>query len=147
MKKINVSKTKGMGMRKFLDWSDRYRIGHPVIDSQHKELFKIINTLHENGDNAFIQKNCFTDLQTYVVKHFTTEEEIMRLYRYPEEKIVAHQKEHQSFAERVAGFSQASKKGEKTEEIALIFLKTWITQHVLDSDRDLIDCLKVPLKI
>ena len=32
-----------------LSWSTQYLIGDPVIDSEHKELFRLITPFHDHG--------------------------------------------------------------------------------------------------
>jgi len=31
----------------YINWSDRYSVGNAHLDSQHQELFRIVNALHE----------------------------------------------------------------------------------------------------
>lgn len=130
-------------MTTFMPWSDRYQVGNRIIDQQHKDLFRIINTLHEGRENKQVQKSCFNDLKDYAVKHFITEEEAMRIYRYPEAKILKHVQEHKVFTAQVNYFCLACERGDKMlMEVAMVYLKNWLTLHVLESDRDLIDYFK-----
>lgn len=129
-------------MKKFIEWSEEYKIGEKLIDSQHKHLFDIINTLHEGRHDPAIQKRCLEALKVYAIQHFYTEEDVMRAYGYPEKEIELHQKEHERFTVNVNNFCMAVADGETVLMDAVMnFLRKWIAHHVLESDRDLIPYL------
>lgn len=79
--------------------------GVGIIDDQHKELFKRINTLlsamsHGKGEERVAGVSGF--FSDYVVTHFSTEERYMVAYGYP--GLQAHKGEHDSYVEKLSDF-------------------------------------------
>ncbi len=61
--------------------------GHPLIDSQHKELFSAINNLMDAcalGKGRSSLESTFNFLQNYIIKHFGDEEKLQLSVSYPE---------------------------------------------------------------
>ncbi|HIP91940.1 MAG TPA: hemerythrin, partial [Thermotoga sp.] len=83
-------------------WKERYKIGAPLVDQQHKELFKRVS--------AFIQvvqsdvpwelkvekvKETLSFMQRYVIEHFEAEEKFQEEIGYP--GLEEHRKIHEQF--------------------------------------------------
>lgn len=129
-------------MTKFCTWSDEYRLGNKVLDRQHMYLFDILNTLHEGQKDIHVQKKCFDELKKYAQKHFITEEETMRVYGFPIMELERHQKEHQNFARKIDDFCKVIEdESTVVMESVMVYLKNWLSNHVLKSDRELIKYL------
>jgi hemerythrin len=71
-------------------WKDTYELGVPVIDAQHKELFKRVDSFlqvlrSEDSWDAKIPKinETLAFMKGYVVEHFRDEEEYQRSINYP----------------------------------------------------------------
>ncbi len=63
-----------------MTWSDEYKIGLPVIDSQHKRLFKLIDELNEaieTGPEITDVEELLAGLKQYATRHFQLEEKYM----------------------------------------------------------------------
>lgn len=90
-----------------VEWRDSLAIGVTEIDNQHRELisrFDLLLKACENGQGLEELKKLMLFLNEYVSKHFSDEEGIQRLRRYPDYE--SHRKEHQSFVEKVKKLQQ-----------------------------------------
>lgn len=118
-------------------WKDEFSIGLQEIDEQHQALFELINRLWtaivKQASTEEILK-IVMDLERYTLSHFTAEETFMRVSEYP--GFPQHKKEHEEFVARIAKERQ-SVTGGKTISLDLIqFLKDWLINHILVSDKD-----------
>ncbi|MEI7607179.1 MAG: hemerythrin domain-containing protein [Rhodospirillaceae bacterium] len=68
------------------DWKESYRIGVPILDAEHKNLFLAINTYIErvNRNQGLKYSRAVLDaLGDYARTHFKREEGMMRARGYP----------------------------------------------------------------
>jgi len=91
----------------YIKWKEELSVGLDSIDTQHKELFRLINAFYNSiGDNlgrpAILQ--AIKDMGNYIVVHFTQEEAMMKRAGYI--NFEEHKKEHQYFIETVADFKK-----------------------------------------
>lgn len=120
----------------FIEWSPTYLLKIPKIDSQHRQLFDILNELHESGtsgDSREAVREALKRLIGYTIYHFSTEETLMRSYGYQD--YPQHKTEHDNLRDRVMVLEEAGKSdtGVEIEELTG-FLKTWLSQHILRTD-------------
>jgi hemerythrin len=86
-------------------WNDSLLTGNALIDSEHKELVRIINDFFDacarniNGDEF---QKILNFLNSYTIKHFSDEEQLQTKYNYPYYK--DHKKFHESYKEVVRNF-------------------------------------------
>jgi hemerythrin len=121
-------------------WIDKYSTGFKDIDAQHKKLVNLINSLFD----AIGQKNrktllnqAFTELVNYAVYHFDLEEKLMIQYKYPD--YANHKKEHLLFVEKVNKYLADFDKGDDKVLLKIInFLKDWLLQHIMGTDKQYI---------
>ena len=117
-------------------WSDAMSVGDLNIDKQHRKLIEIINSLISNPNidtHSQLISDTLTELTKYTLQHFKDEEDMMELLDYP--GLEKHKIEHRSFAAKVSDFCiqvMADKNG--VPEEMLLFLKDWLTDHILESD-------------
>ena len=120
-------------------WSSKYSVKVPVIDNQHKEIFRLIEELTEAvKQNIEIDKSyTIARLEVYSLYHFTTEEHLMKKYNYPETE--DHLKEHKKFRVEILRFKNVfleSKDEEgKIAEKIIDYLEDWINSHILVTDK------------
>jgi len=129
----------------FLVWSDKYLTGIPRIDSDHQNLFLIVNVLYDNvhsGQENIKLSPLLSALGEYVKKHFTAEELIMRSANYP--NLSGHMEKHRALSRRVRGFVEQANENPQDVNVneLLEFLKNWLTNHVLKSDMDYVPYVK-----
>jgi hemerythrin len=115
-------------------WDDRYSVGIPLIDDQHKELIRLTNELYEGcltGDEA-ARNFFFTAVHRamdYVKYHFSTEEKLLENVKYPH--LAAHRKQHEDFVLKLLGDVKSFQQGKKFVPNSFVrFLKEWILSHI-----------------
>jgi hemerythrin len=122
-----------------VEWDDRYLIGIPLIDEQHKELIRSNNTLYESclqGDEAARENFKLTIQGTvdYVKFHFGAEEQILKNVNYPE--FAAHKRRHENFVKQVLEEVKNFEEGKKfVPNLFVRFLRDWILTHIAMEDR------------
>ena len=125
----------GVKMEKIC-WKDEYSVGVEKIDRQHRHLFEIINKLIDRSGSSSDSKlvsETLTEMLNYAKEHFTTEEELMQEYGYPE--IESHKEQHIYFFKATAELSiNALNKQSMVSREIVEFLKLWLTLHILKCD-------------
>jgi hemerythrin-like metal-binding protein len=122
-----------------LPWSDMLSIGVKSIDQQHKALVGILNQLGDavqGKADAWDESVVLTRLVEYTETHFAYEEALMRRIGY--DGLDAHAQEHQLLFEQVGDLMARSTAGETAgAEDLLIFLRDWLSSHIMGTDRTL----------
>lgn len=109
-----------------------------IFDQQHQTLFDLLNQLHDaipSGDRSLIEER-LSALVEFVKQHFADEERYMQQYGYPEEKLQAHQKEHQELLAACGEVCQKFEAGGDISQEVTQFVKQWLEHHIPDIDRD-----------
>ena len=119
-------------------WSDRYLTGESLVDTEHKELVRIINLVGaleagEDSDPAAVQ-SILEELLLYAVNHFSHEEGLMIEAGCDERHVKMHQKIHREFTSQVTAMRQVSM-GADDNEFLLRFLSNWLAYHILGIDQ------------
>lgn len=127
-----------------IQWSDALLTGVAEIDRQHRILVDTLNEARvkltvETDDPLFEQIT--RDLLAYAIYHFNTEEQLMQQFGYstasPEEA-GAHLAAHRSFSEQVVALRDKARAGNPgSREALLVFLKNWLTNHIMTTDKRL----------
>ena len=119
-------------------WSDKIRTGNKYIDLQHQDLIDLINEFAEVVEAGAAPQQ-FIDvihrLENYVLFHFHTEENLMANRRISHEHTKRHILAHQRFSENIQSY-KAGIQVAKPEEI-VIYLVTWLTEHIERTDQEL----------
>ena len=119
-----------------VSWKDEYSVGVEKIDRQHRHLFEIINKLIDHSGTSKdpeLVSETLTEMLNYAKEHFTTEEELMQEYGYPE--IEPHKEQHIYFFKTTAELSvNALNKQSMVASEIVEFLKMWLTLHILKCD-------------
>lgn len=122
-----------------IDWDlNTYSVGLKEIDRQHGILVELINRL-DYGLKHKISKETMEDivnyLADYTVFHFGYEEKLLAENGWPE--IEPHKVIHKAFVDKVKNF-QNQLKTQNIMEVAeniLEFLKDWLLDHILKTDK------------
>jgi hemerythrin-like metal-binding protein len=126
----------GSSRQELLSWDKRFEIGHAHIDSQHKELVRLINALYEGlvlGRGKTVTNEILLRLIEYTQTHFRDEERIFSATTYPNTQ--AHLKEHHDLEAKVTELMANLKSGSAVlGSDTLTFLKNWLTNHILGTD-------------
>lgn len=128
----------------FMEWSDDLSVAVYEIDEQHKVLVRFINELHDavaggRGDTAV--GDIMAGLVNYTVYHFFSEESLMESCGYPDYE--QHRKEHINLTSKTMDlFMQCQSDRTALSDQVLFFLKDWLRNHIMVSDRKLAPFLK-----
>lgn len=124
----------------FFEWQPEYNTGHETIDFQHLSLVAYINRLHDAENSPpeysqFVVRVVVENLLEYTAYHFETEEGLMKKSDYPD--LANHLKEHEALRATVAGILPKLDAGEMTASQIISFIKSWILNHIVKSDKKL----------
>jgi hemerythrin len=118
-------------------WNDSFSVHVTQVDDQHKQLFKLLNDLHEAmtvGKSKEVLGSIFDQLVSYTQYHFSAEEKLMRDNGYP--KLADHMKLHDEFTAEILHFQKDVKSGKIGMGIQVRdYLKDWLVKHVMGEDQ------------
>jgi hemerythrin len=124
-----------------IEWSPSLAVGITTIDAQHQELVRAFNALegameHGKGTDRVLPTLRF--LGEYAVKHFGTEEHLMRLHAYPgyAEHRAAHEAFKNDFARLLKETETTQLRVAKTMEVSRKLLD-WLFTHIKRMDREM----------
>lgn len=113
-------------------WNEKYNVGDPVIDGQHRQLVQMINDLHNSSiaGGLSVTRFMIQDLMKFVTQHFSTEEMLLQKNRYSE--LDEHKTQHDALASQVMRY--ADQVGETDLPVIELqdFLLTWMHAHLRD---------------
>lgn len=124
-----------------IQWSDDLNTGAVIIDGQHKELFDRVNRLLDacmKGEGVERVAETLMFLQSYVVEHFSMEEEVMRRAKYDDYE--RHAALHREFRERIEELSrEVYVEGAGAHTVVKInrTLISWLNEHIRKVDRQM----------
>ena len=120
-----------------MTWTDDLSVGIRLIDEQHKVLLGLINELHagmRDRKSDIVLVGVVERLKDYTVKHFGQEEEYFERYGYPETK--GHKELHHKLVQQVLDFEAGLKSGQAKVTMDIMrFLKDWLVQHIMGTDK------------
>jgi hemerythrin-like metal-binding protein len=119
-------------------WTDKLSVGVKSIDDQHTVLFETINDLHAamlNGQSGSVVGTLLHTLVDYTREHFTAEEAMMELAKYP--SLAVHRIKHKDLTKQVDEYVTRYERGDITLSIQLSeFLSDWLTKHIQSTDQE-----------
>lgn len=125
-------------------WSDAYLTGDATVDQQHRNLFQMVNDLHEavvSGKGKDVLKPTLKRLATYTVEHFATEERLMQRAGYP--GLPGHKAKHETLAGQATKLIADYDTGKAVLSITLsTFLADWLRHHINEEDKGMITWLR-----
>ena len=127
----------------FMKWRPDFNLGIPEIDEQHKKIVELINTLND----AFMKNETkgklggiLDQMADYAVYHFRAEEDLFKGRNFPFAK--EHIQQHELFTKKVKDYKAKFEAGQSITFQVLIFLRKWLTNHILDADREYADLVR-----
>lgn len=129
----------------FSGWDESYSVGHPLMDSHHRQLFDMIadlRTVMSSGDEL-LEYNAEWEvaerLVSYAGAHLAAEEALMEAVGYPD--MEKHKELHCFFLSKVCELERGIQNGEAalSLEQLCVFLEKWQASHIL-----LVDSQYVP---
>ena len=132
-----------------LSWSPQYSIGNDVIDTEHEELFRLVNAFHDHWQEKRDAQSIavlLNQLIAYAEMHFQHEEIIMRDAEFP--KLAEHQRIHEAMVETIFKLRQSfEEQHNHLETNTMRFIKSWLVEHIIQNDylfRDFLSRRKAP---
>ncbi len=122
-----------------MEWKKKYALGIPVVDTQHRQLFRLSNELDaelEAGIRSEEIDAMLIHMGEYAARHFTMEEKYMVESNYP--GLAEQQEAHRAFADRfVEIYEEFQKKGLNRELVDTLRreLTDWVRKHVTGLDQ------------
>lgn len=121
-----------------ITWDNRYALGIRKIDEQHAHLFDLIDKAFElfkiTGQDRFAEAvKLIEELEQYVIKHFSEEEEGLRAIKYP--AFDAHKVQHKIYIDRIALEKKNIITTKNLNPVLLGFLVNWLQVHIDKEDR------------
>ena len=123
-------------------WNPNFETGIAIIDSQHRVLVDLLNTLIGHlayqADAPTISE-VFAQLRHYSEEHFTTEEGIWREHLGEDAWVTGHRHEHDEFISRLAELKleEGQFSFDEIIEDVVGFLSRWLALHIIDADKRL----------
>lgn len=129
----------------FFKWTEQMSVNSSEIDDQHKRLVGLLNDMYQ----AFLDKQhlerlgpVIAELVAYAKYHFDTEEKYFTAFRF--DGSAEHILEHMDFRHKVDEFVSKFEinKGALTYEV-MNFLRNWLNNHIMVTDRKYIECFRL----
>ena len=119
-----------------ISWRDSFECGHPLIDEQHRSLFKIgdglINAVLKNKSRNHIEF-LLDELTKHIELHFITEEAAMARTRFPLSD--EHREHHRELLERARALRADYRQGKlDVSELVGFVVYDVITEHIIRED-------------
>ncbi len=123
--------------RPIMRWSSSLSVGFESIDSQHKVLIDLINSLFRemnSGKGKQAVSSALSKLIEYTGSHFSFEEDLFDKHNYAEKD--THKKIHRKLVAQIVDFQKQFDNGNKDISIELLeFLKDWLIKHIKGTDK------------
>jgi hemerythrin-like metal-binding protein len=128
-----------------IEWDESFSVGHALLDDQHKELLALLQRAADcveddspNGRALF--HGVLNDVCAYTTSHFRTEETLLAQCHYP--LLAEHKAEHFAFLEQITELTFAASQGVTLKADLQRALLRWLSQHILEADRQYSHCLE-----
>ncbi len=123
-----------------LTWRDEFSVGVAEIDSQHRRLIELIATFYDSLGEKKQAKDAVGELLSglldYTRYHFSTEEGLMARTGFPAS--LQHQAQHATFVAKVKDMSERFSRDRLVLSVeATSFIRDWLTDHILRTDKQL----------
>ncbi len=126
-------------------WDQRYETGIAIVDSQHRHLVDLLNSLvevvteqrHAESEDVLA---LLDGLAAYAVVHFADEERLMRESGCDPRHMEVHERQHGAFGEQVRLARSeylAAHQSREILELLVRFVTSWLSFHILGSDKDM----------
>ena len=118
-----------------MEWSNKYKLGHEVIDLEHRLFFYIMNSVEQaeaEGASRNRMRSLITEIVKYSEFHFLSEENIMIASGYPDFQV--HREIHQELMRELKKHVVQFEAGKSKPYELVNFLYSWFSQHTLADD-------------
>ena len=128
----------------YFSLSDDLKVGNSFIDSDHEKLVALVNQLHDamgKGHGKDILGKILNELIHYTREHFKREEDQMRKIGYA--GFSEHKDEHDKLIKEVVALQAKFISGNGMLSVQVSgFLRSWLVNHIMGTDKKFADALK-----
>ena len=121
-----------------IEWNEKLSVNIRAIDEQHKKWINILNELHDAmkaGKGRDAVGNVLDELVEYTKVHFASEEKLMEANGYP--LFSGHKKLHEDMVKEVEFLRSEHSSGAAGLTIEVMqFLKNWLNEHIIGTDKN-----------
>jgi hemerythrin len=120
-------------------WSPQLLTGNEIIDKQHIEIFEYIAQIVDSEKTGKIESETgriIEYLEDYYNRHFATEEELQKKYKYPGYE--SHKKMHEKFRDQLSELKHRFVLYGASHELVtetVVFMVEWLAKHIDKSDK------------
>ena len=119
-----------------IEWKDEFNLGIEGVDSEHRDLVALINTLHDSmlaGASPADIVEGISEIYTLVSTHFEREEAFMRETRYM--AYAEHKEDHEVLLDDLREIIDQVRSGDTCAETRLSDdLQYWFSEHFRTHD-------------
>lgn len=119
-----------------IEWNSKLSVSVDKFDEEHKQLIKMINSLHDamkTGKGKELLAKILDESTDYVLKHFASEEKLMVQYKYPEYK--EHKALHDEFVKKIGELRKLHDQQRLQSSQMLKTLQEWLISHINNVDK------------
>jgi hemerythrin len=122
-----------------ITWKEAFSVGDAEVDFEHRELIKLINSLHESarsgaGRDAVIE--ALGEIYAQIASHFALEEKMMRISHYS--ALLEHKQDHETLLDDLRDImDEVEDDGEYDETQLSVDLERWFGDHFRTHDAKL----------
>jgi hemerythrin-like metal-binding protein len=131
-----------------LAFTDNLKFGVATIDRQHRRMVQIVNHLLTaviDGALGEAEDHLLDELVRLAAHNFRTEEEWMRRCNY--ENGTRHAESHAHLLQELVALRDGLfTRHEHLNRKVVFFIRRWLEQHLLHSDRELADAIRKQVK-
>jgi hemerythrin-like metal-binding protein len=125
-------------MDQTLWWDQSFSVSIAELDHQHQRLFRTVAELNyavRTGRGDSIINEVLEKVIQHTISHFAAEELLLQQHGYP--GLAAHRYEHQMLAQKLTKFHLSNIAGKPDiPSSLLVFLQTWLRDHILKTDKE-----------
>lgn len=129
-----------------LHWDGSLSVGNGLIDSEHREIIRLLNLLYADwraGAHHLSMSRTLAILDRTLDMHFANEEDVMARHHYP--TLAEHQAAHRALLSELAVIHQTFRQGGGGDDIEArltCFVRKVVVDHVLTCDMDAKDYMR-----
>lgn len=122
------------------EWDSSLETGDEIVDAQHRNLYAIVNELHDALQEDRAKETValvLVRVMLHAKTHFHDEEALMERIGYPD--LAAHRRLHQEFEREADALADDYLAGAAISPESLVaFLHDWLVKHIGDEDRKIV---------
>lgn len=120
-------------------WDEKYSVGNEEIDSQHKYMFELANSLPESIEDGSVKKTVMA-LYKHILKHFSAEEAMMKNEGFPNAE--EHMNMHNDLITKLNVITSMPFKDDEDLLKFKRFVYDWVIEHIMHQDKKFFDFVK-----